>query len=77
MNKWIPFFVIAVIALVCTFATLIVSVWAYLAVTGLDLLVTASKTAPKVAVIFACVSFFLWVVDFIVFIVMKPYKHDE
>ena len=47
MKKWIPFIVLSCLALLSSIATVLVGIEAYLAVTGLDLLVMAKKTAPQ------------------------------
>ena len=77
MKKWIPFLVTSCIALICSFLTVIVGIWAYLAVTGLDLLVSAKYTAPRVMVIFAVLTFVLWVAAVVIFLVTKPHKNSS
>ena len=77
MKKWIPFFVLTCMALLSSAATVIIGIEAYLAVTGLDLLVMAKKTAPRIAVILAIVSILLWLISFIVLFITKPYKRIE
>ena len=74
MKQWIPFKIVAYIALISTIVTLLIGIWAYLAVTGLDLLVTAKKTAPKVFVISAVISLLLWLIALAVFLVTRPHK---
>jgi len=69
MKKWSPFIVLVVIALICTIVTAIIGIWAYLAVTGLDLLVMAKKDAPQVFVISAAASSVMWLVSIIVLFV--------
>ncbi|SER01117.1 hypothetical protein SAMN02910369_02871 [Lachnospiraceae bacterium NE2001] len=77
MKRWIPFLVFACIALLCTIVTAIIGVEAYLALTGLDLLVMAKKTAPKLSVLFAIISLVFWVISIVVLFVTKPYKSKE
>lgn len=77
MKKWIPFIVLSCLALLSSIATVLVGIEAYLAVTGLDLLVMAKKTAPQLTVVFAVLTIVLWVVAMIVLFVAKPYKRDR
>ena len=77
MKKWMPFIVLACIGLVSSIVTVAVGIWAYLAVTGLDLIVTAKKTAPLCAVIAAGVTAVIWIITVIVLFVSKPYKQAE
>ncbi len=69
MRKWTPAIVIMLLALLSSAATAAVGLEAYLALTGLDLLVTAKKTAPQLAVILAIVSFVLWITAIIVLVI--------
>ena len=77
MKKWIPFFVTACIALLCSIMTVITGIIAYLALTGLDLLVTAKKTALPVTVMFAIASFVLWLVALVILLITKPYSKKK
>lgn len=59
------------LAVLCTVAAVVTGVLAYLAVTGLDLLVTAKKTMPKVAISLAIAAGVLWFASLAVFLGVK------
>ena len=59
------------LAVLCTVAAVVTGVLAYLAVTGLDLLVTAKKTMPKVAISLAIAAGVLWLASLAVFLGVK------
>ncbi|MCR5377109.1 MAG: hypothetical protein K6E71_10225 [Lachnospiraceae bacterium] len=62
------------LAVLCTVAAVVTGVLAYLAVTGLDLLVTAKKTMPKVAISLAIAAGVLWLASLAVFLGVKNKK---
>ena len=74
MKKWIPFIILLLLAITCTVVTGFWGLFAYLALTGLDLLVTAKKTLPQETLILATVSCVLWIASFGVLLIQKPYK---
>ena len=74
MKKWIPFIILFILAIACTIATAFCGLFAYLALTGLDLLVTAKKTLPQETLILAVISVVLWIASFGVLFIQKPYK---
>ena len=61
------FTILVCLAVLCTVAAVVTGVLAYLAVTGLDLLVTAKKTMPKVAI----AAGVLWLASLAVFLGVK------
>ncbi|MCR5232473.1 MAG: hypothetical protein K6E53_00990 [Lachnospiraceae bacterium] len=74
MDKSIPMIILSVLAVISTIFTIVLGLGAYVAVNGLDLLVTAKKTLPKYALIMLIVSAILWGADLIYMFVVKPYK---
>ena len=74
MKKWIPFIILLLLAISCTIVTAFCGLFAYLALTGLDLLVTAKKTLPQETLILAVISLVLWFTSFGVLLIQKPYK---
>ena len=66
--------ILACLAVLCTAAAVVTGVLAYLAVTGLDLLVTAKKTMPKVAISLAIAAGVLWLASLAVFLGVKNKK---
>ena len=62
------------LAVLCTVAAVVTGVLAYLAVTGLDLLVTAKKTMPKVAISLSIAAGVLWLASLAVFLGVKNKK---
>lgn len=68
------FTILACLAVLCTAAAVVTGVLAYLAVTGLDLLVTAKKTMPKVAISLAIAAGVLWLASLAVFLGVKNKK---
>ena len=76
MNKWIPFISLACMSVLCTFATGIAGLWSYLAMTDLDLLVTAKKSTLQVLTVFAVITAVFWIVSLVVLFVTKPYKKN-
>ena len=65
------FTMLVCLAVLCTVAAVVTGVLAYLAVTGLDLLVTAKKTMPKVAISLAIAAGVLWLASLAVFLGVK------
>ncbi len=65
------FTILVCLAVLCTVAAVVTGVLAYLAVTGLDLLVTAKKTMPKVAISLAIAAGVLWLASLAVFLGVK------
>lgn len=65
------FTILVCLAVLCTVAAVVTGVLAYLAVTGLDLLVTAKKTMPKVAISLAVAAGVLWLASLAVFLGVK------
>ena len=63
--------ILVCLAVLCTAAAVVTGVLAYLAVTGLDLLVTAKKTMPKVAISLAIAAGVLWLASLAVFLGVK------
>ena len=76
MRKWIPFISLACMSVLCAFATGIAVLWSYLAMTGLDLLVTAKKSALQVLIVFAVITAVFWIVSLVALFVTKPYKKN-
>ena len=74
IKKWIPVIVLSLLAILSTICTLLAAFFAYLAVTGLDLLVTAKYELPRDTVILLIVSGILWLADILCLFIMKPYK---
>ena len=74
IKKWIPFMIPASIAALGTLAAAVTGLIAFLAVTGLDLLVTAKKTAPQLAVTLCIISIVIWNIALVILFVTKPYK---
>ena len=68
------FTILVCLAVLCTVAAVVTGVLAYLAVTGLDLLVTAKKTMPKVAISLAIAAGVLWLASLAVFLGVKNKK---
>jgi len=66
--------ILVCLAVLCTVAAVVTGVLAYLAVTGLDLLVTAKKTMPKVAISLAIAAGVLWLASLAVFLGVKNKK---
>ena len=77
MRKWMPFIILVVIAILCTLVTVMLGLWAYLAVTGLDLLVMARKDAPQAFAISAAVSSAVWLASVIILFITKPYRKTK
>ena len=65
------FTILVCLAVLCTVAAVVTGVLAYLAVTGLDLLVTAKKTMPKVAISLAIAAGVLWIASLAGFLGVK------
>lgn len=65
------FTILVCLAVLCTVAAVVTGVLAYLAVTGLDLLVTAKKTMPKVAISLAIAAGVLWLASLAAFLGVK------
>ncbi|MBQ2557975.1 MAG: hypothetical protein II553_03075 [Lachnospiraceae bacterium] len=65
------FTILVCLAVLCTVVAVVTGVLAYLAVTGLDLLVTAKKTMPKVAISLAIAAGVLWLASLAVFLGVK------
>ena len=74
IKKWIPVIIISLLAILSTICTLAEGFLAYLAVTGLDLLVTAKYELPRNTMILFIVSSVLWVADIIYLLIMILYK---
>ena len=68
------FTILVCLAVLCTVAAVVTGVLAYLAVTGLDLLVTAKKTMPKVAISLAIAAGVFWLASLAVFLGGKTKK---
>lgn len=60
--------ILVCLSCLCTLAAAATGLLAYLAVTGLDLLVTAKKTMPKVAIALAIAAAVLWIITLIVYL---------
>ena len=71
IKKWIPVIVLTVVAFLSTTCAAVSAFLAYLAVTGLDLLVTAKYELPRDTIILLIISGILWVADILCFIIMK------
>jgi hypothetical protein len=65
------FTILVCLAVLCTVAAVVTGVLAYLAVTGLDLLVTAKKTMPKVAISLAIAAGVVWLASLAVVLGVK------
>ena len=74
IKKWIPVIIISLLAILGTICTIAEGFLAYLAVTGLDLLVTAKYELPRNTMILFIVSSVLWVADIIYLLIMILYK---
>ena len=77
MKRWIPVGILFALAIICSIATMIYGLGAYLAVTGLDLLVTAKKSLSLWTLILSAVSNLLWLVSFDILMMQKPWKTDK
>ena len=73
MKKSIVLLVLVCLSSLCSVAAIVVGIIAYLAVTGLDLLVTAKKSTP-LAIGLAIAALALWIVSLIVYLRVKHKK---
>ena len=60
--------ILVCLSCLCTLVAAATGLLAYLAVTGLDLLETAKKTLPKVAIALAIAAAVLWIITLIVYL---------
>lgn len=74
MKKSIVLLVLVCLSSLCSVAAIVVGIIAYLAVTGLDLLVTAKKSTPPIAIGLAIAALALWIVSLIVYLRVKHKK---
>lgn len=65
------------VAFICTICTLIFGIGAFLAVTGLDLLVMAKKSLPWITLGFAVASLVLWITGIIFWRMHKKEKEGS
>ena len=76
-NKWIPFSILFTLSILCSLAAGICAVGAYLANTGLDLLVMSKYTLPKWALGLGIGAGVLWIITLALLFIMKPYKKES
>ena len=74
MKKWLPFMISCGLTLLCLAATAFFGLTSYLANTGLDLLVSAKKSAPQYTLAFGIASFVLLIISIAILFITKPYK---
>ena len=65
--KKLLFYIFVVLTVLCSLVTIFIGAESYLALTGLDLLVSAVKTAPLYASILAVISNFLWLITLLLY----------
>ena len=71
MNKSTVLKILVCLSVLCSAAAVVTGIIAYLAVTGLDLLVTAKKTMPSVAIGLAIGAAVLWLATLAVFLAVR------